>query len=101
VKIVARNAWANLWHGVTVGSDHLNPMRDLWAVQTLDDTLEGQDKMHHGPKRLVVALFKREITVDEFYEEHFIKDFGYGKRCCVGQSALTPIELLEPTPNAF
>ena len=68
MKIVERNAWANLLRGIEFSDSDFYPPRDLWAVQTIDDKIEGEDFMHFGSKEHCLRLFRREISIEEFYE---------------------------------
>lgn len=66
MTVISRNPWATLWHGIKKGPDWQNPAQDLYAVQTIDDK-DNQDFLHYHDKAKCIALFKRQISLEEFY----------------------------------
>ncbi len=68
MKVIKRNPWATLYKGLRLYSEPVEHLEDVWGVSTIDDDVEGPDHMNTGTKDNVLALFRREITIDEFYE---------------------------------
>lgn len=69
LTLVKRNAWANLYHGIYVRLGYCGNEEpfDVWAVQTIDDKVDGSDYYHHGPENEIKAIFNRKLSLEDFY----------------------------------